>query len=182
MAPARNRGQVARLLRRFWWRLRTAFTWPPQREWLAAAAVLVVFIALAVPIASRAGLIVLSWPPALDALGLMPLRVLLLPALLEEVLFRVLPNPHPSEFAGRVRVWTSAALSLAAYVLLHPLGNLLSAGQAPFTAPAFLLLVALLGSACLLLYRRSGSLWPPLMLHWLVVTGWLAFGGRGLLS
>ena len=142
---------------------------------------LVLFIALAVPIALQAGLIVLSSQPGREVPGLMPLRVLLLPALVEEILFRVLPNPHPQEDAGRVGVLMSAGLSLAAYVLLHPLADLLDSGQTPFMEPAFLLLAALLGTACLLLYRRSGSLWPPVALHWLVVVGWLTFGGSGLL-
>lgn len=41
----------------------------------------------------------------------------------------------------------------------------------------FLLLTALLGGCCTLLYRRTHSLWPPVLLHGLVVAGWLLFLG-----
>lgn len=95
------------------------------------------------------------------------LRTFAVPALLEELLFRVLPPP---------RLWPFA---LAAYVLFHPLNAWLFWPEARdvFYDPAFLFLAALLGGGCTLLYRRTRSLWPPVALHWLVVAGWLLFLG-----
>lgn len=100
------------------------------------------------------------------------LRTFFAPALLEELLFRVLPPP---------RLWPFA---FAAYVLFHPLNAWLFWPEARdvFYDPVFLILTALLGGSCALLYRRTRSLWPPVALHWLTVAGWLLFlGGEGAL-
>ena len=163
-------------------RLRAALRLPNRAGWYATVLVTVLYLVAAWPLARAAGLISLAAPaPTAGELALLGVRVLLLPAMVEEVVFRVLPNPHPRERAGRSRVVLAGVLSLAAYVLLHPLGGLLLQLPTPFLEPAFLLLAALLGTACLLLYRFSGSLWSPVLLHWLVVVGWLSLGGRGLL-
>ncbi len=101
------------------------------------------------------------------------LRVFFAPSLTEEIAFRVLPPPR---FAG---------FALAAYVLAHPLNAWLffPAARAVFYYPVFLLLTALLGGLCTLLYRRTGSLWSPVVLHTLVVSGWLLWlGGAAALS
>ena len=95
------------------------------------------------------------------------LRTFFVPALLEELLFRVLPPP---------RLWPFA---LAVYVLFHPLNAKLFLPEARdvFYDPVFLLLAALLGGGCTLLYRRTRSLWPPVALHGFTVAGWLLFLG-----
>lgn len=95
------------------------------------------------------------------------LRTFFVPALLEELLFRVLPP---------LRLWPFA---LAVYVLFHPLNAklLLLEARDVFYDPVFLVLTVLLGGSCTLLYRRTRSLWPPVALHWLVVAGWLLFLG-----
>jgi len=152
---------------------------PTARHWLETALLAALFTLIALPVATRAGLIALG---ELELNGALLLRVMVLPALLEELLFRVLPNPHPSEQRSAARCWALGLLSLGAYVLAHPLVGLVSGpAGAVFATPAFLLLTALLGLACLLTYRRSGSLWPPVALHWLVVASWLSMGGRGVL-
>lgn len=143
----------------------------------------VAYLLVAAPLAVATGLVGPAVPtPTPIGLASQSLRVLLLPAIVEEVVFRVLPNPHPLERPGARAVLVSGVLSLAAYLLLHPLTGLLAEAPTPFLEPSFLFLAGLLGAACLLLYRRSGSLWPPVLLHWLVVTGWLALGGQGLLG
>ena len=100
------------------------------------------------------------------------------PALLEEVVFRALLNPPPGRATHRARLgW--GAFSLFVYVAMHPLSALLFRPSAVdvFTSPAFLLLVSLLGLLCLVLYVRSGSLWGSVALHAVVVTGWALGGG-----
>ena len=128
-------------------------------------------------LAQASGLVAgLEWPgfaPAFLLFG----RVLVVPALLEEVLFRALLNPPPGWVALGARVgW--GALSLFAYVVAHPLSAWLFRPSAVdvFTSPIFLFLVSLLGFLCLTLYLRSGSLWSSVLLHAVVVTLW-AFGG-----
>lgn len=146
-------------------------TWPGRRGWAETLLALVGFAALALPLGLWGGLLEptrapLAAPPLL-------LRAFFVPSLLEELLFRVLPPPR----------W--APLALAAYVLAHPLNALLfvPGARGVFYNPAFLLLTLLLGAACSLLYRRTGSLWPPVVLHWLVVSTWLLLlGGTAALA
>lgn len=163
-------------------RLRRAYgRWPDARGWAETALLALAFVAVATPFALLAGLIESAWLLSVPESLALGLRVLLVPALLEEVLFRVLPNPHPSEASGGLANWLSASASLSAFVLVHPVVALLGGG-AVFIDPAFLTLAALLGVACLLAYKRTGSLWPAVILHWLVVVGWLGMGGHGPLS
>lgn len=173
-----------RLARRLLNRLALAVhSLPPRHIWLEIALLSLAFLMLAAPIAQASGLLAPSSRPEAIPILVTGLRALLVPALLEETVFRVLANPHPQEAPGRSGAAISGALSLAAYVLVHALvGTILPDRAGHFTSPAFLLLTALLGSFCLFAYRRSGSLWPPVALHWLAVVGYLALGGHGPLS
>lgn len=156
---------------------------PARRHWLELAILTGAFAAVAVPLSLRAGLIEPPWRAGFPTVSLgLGLRVLLLPALAEEILFRVLPNPHPRERPRRGHRLGAAFWSLAAYLAAHPLLALVDPARQPlFLSPVFLLLTALLGAACLAAYLRSGSLWPPVTLHWLVVMVWLGLGGEQLL-
>lgn len=131
-------------------------TWPSTRGWLETLVVALAFGTVALPIGPQS---VLLHPqsPSGAALPLL-LRTLIAPALTEELAFRVAPP---------------AGAALLAYVLYHPLNAWLfvPAARTMFGDLTFLLLAALLGGCCTLLYRRSGSLWPPVALHWLVVGG-----------
>ena len=146
----------------------TVTTWPSAQEWLETLAVAAVFASVALPVGLASGLLRPDTTPTAALL----LRTFAVPALLEELLFRALPPP---------RLW---AISLAAYVLVHPLNAWLVWPEARdvFYDPVFLLLTALLGGGCTLLYRRTQSLWPPVALHGFTVAGWLIFlGGEGAL-
>lgn len=140
-------------------------TWPDARGWRETLAVTPLYAALALPLGLAGGLLEPRRAQT-PALGLVA-RVFVVPSLLEEVLFRVAPSPR------------LAGPALAAYVLAHPLGAWLffPAARPVLYDPVFLLLAALLGLCCTLLYRRTGSLWPPVALHGLVVAGWLLFLG-----
>lgn len=98
------------------------------------------------------------------------------PALGEETLFRVLPIPRADE--GRSAA-LPIAVSIAAFVAWHPLqAAIFGAEKVPvFLDPWFLLAVAGMGLALARLYRATGSIWPCVALHWLVVVGWKAFLG-----
>jgi predicted Abi (CAAX) family protease len=99
------------------------------------------------------------------------------PALIEEMIFRVCLLPHPAEPVSVAGRWLWGIAGLAVFVAAHPLGALRlppgSPRRAAFGDPAFLLLAALLGAACSAAYLGSGSLWPPVALHWIVVVVWL---------
>lgn len=53
-------------------------------------------------------------------------------------------------------------------------------GARLFLTPGFLLSAAVLGAACAVLRYRTGSLWPAVALHGVVVLLWqMLFGGPG---
>ena len=108
-----------------------------------------------------------------------------LPALAEELLFRVLLLPHPQEHASDAGRWLWGTLALGLFVASHPLEALISssARRGTFTDPVFLLLAGLLGLVCTIAYLESGSLWPPVVIHWSAASAWLlVLGGHGKLS
>jgi predicted Abi (CAAX) family protease len=84
--------------------------------------------------------------------------------------------------------WSSAAwgaLSLGLFVAYHPLAGRLwyPQGRRLFEDGRFLLLTSLLGLVCVIAYQVTGSLWPPVLIHWLVVVIWLELlGGRRRLT
>jgi predicted Abi (CAAX) family protease len=51
-----------------------------------------------------------------------------------------------------------------------------------FWRPTYLAVVALLGLVCTFLYLKTGSVWPPVLVHGITVALWkLFFGGPGRL-
>jgi len=114
------------------------------------------------------------WPP-LGVLLRGSLPLLLMPALGEELIFRVALLPHPLPAPTPWRFWAWGALNVGLFVLYHPLAARLWDRRQPavFDDPRFLLQCALLGSACVLAYGASGSLWAPVLIHWLAVAAWL---------
>lgn len=131
---------------------------------------------LALGVGRRSGFLLALWrwpPPGVLLRGSLPL--LLMPALGEELIFRVALLPHPAGgpvFAG---FWAWGALNVGLFVAYHPLAARLWDRRRPavFDDPRFLLQCALLGSACVLAYGVSGSLWAPVLIHWLAVAAWL---------
>ena len=67
------------------------------------------------------------------------------------------------------------------FVAYHPLAGATwyRPGRQLFRDPAFLLSCSWLGAVCAGVFLLSGSLWPPVLIHWLAVTLWLwPLGGR----
>ncbi len=111
----------------------------------------------------------LRWAPQPFQLG-SAAGVFVIPALGEELLFRGVWIPDRSEGGGAARpiLWTTIAFSL-----WHVLETRWLPRAAPlFLRADFLAWTALLGLACAILRRRSGSLWPPVILHWAAVVAW----------
>ena len=151
---------------------------PTLRDWGETLLAMGLFALVAVPLARAADSIIgFEWLGLGSALLLFG-RVLAVPALLEEVVFRALLNPPPGQATLGARLsW--GAFSLFVYVAAHPLSALLYRPSAVdvFSSPTFLFLVSLLGLLCLVLYVRSGSLWGSVALHAVVVMGWALRGG-----
>jgi predicted Abi (CAAX) family protease len=103
-----------------------------------------------------------------------------LPALVEEIFFRVMLLPHPLEGvpAGWWLFW--ALVNLVLFVLYHWVqGKFFRQHvQATLCDRRFLLLAGWLGFILISLYQLTGSLWLITSIHWLVVLVWIfALGG-----
>jgi uncharacterized protein len=81
--------------------------------------------------------------------------------------------------AQRQKAWPQMVLALLVFLAWHPLNAwLFFKDVLPlFSDWRFLAVTAMLGIACTHLWRRTGSLWPPVMLHWAAVLVW-----KGLLG
>lgn len=95
------------------------------------------------------------------------------PALGEELLFRALLIPRDRPTFGWI------VLSVLLFVAWHPF-QVVTIGPPwsdLFLDPWFLALAAILGTALARIYAATRSLWPCVLVHWLVVFGWKAFLG-----
>jgi predicted Abi (CAAX) family protease len=157
-------------------RVRTAIAEAPcAADGWEAAALLTACAAVALPVGFGSGFLQLDLSLAWETAARVCLVALLFPALAEELFFRVLLIPHRQEVVFRSARWLWSGASWLLFVASHPLKPqvLWAGGPTTFTDPTFLLLAALLGLACTLSYARSGSLWPPVLIHWTAVVVWL---------
>jgi predicted Abi (CAAX) family protease len=186
IAPTLVLGQVpvvSTLLRR----LTDALSMPAtSRRWLITLGVLLGYGAIALPLGWRSGF--LRWQPLpgnAKQLLCSLAQLFVMPALVEELVFRVALLPHPLEGATLVSWLGWGSVSLVLFVLYHPFSarTYYPAGNPTFLKPIFWVLSGLLGLACLLTYGWTGSLWTAVGVHWVVVAVWLwALGGRQRLS
>ena len=93
-------------------------------------------------------------------------------------MFRVFLLPQPTQNLPQLP-WIATVINLSIFIAYHPLNALIFFTQArkTFFDYTFLSLAGLLGFICILAYWQSGSLWLPVMLHWIVVITWLAILG-----
>lgn len=160
-----------------WRRIEAALrSWPDRRGWIAAARECAWSLPLIAAITAMGGLLRFD-PEPVDGHWLRVFfAVMLLPALAEELLFRALPVPRPER---PFPAW-QAVLCVGAFVAWHPFQAVTFGPpwSALFLDPWFLFAVAVLGAALVRIYRATGSIWPGVAVHWLVVASWkLLFGG-----
>lgn len=81
--------------------------------------------------------------------------------------------------APPLAVWLWALGGTTAFVLHHPV-------KAPFVSkeravlfvnPVFLWMALVVGVCCTISYLASGSVWPPVFLHWSIVSLWIFYFG-----
>ena len=142
--------------------------WTPA-SLLASLGIGLAYAALALTLGWRSGLLAgrWRWHPWRQLLP-RALGLLVVPAIGEEVLFRVLLLPSPMEGLPPMAMAPWVALSVGLFVAWHGLRARRRA----------LLQVSLLGLACALAYLVSGSLWPPVLIHWLAVVSALTRRGE----
>jgi len=177
--PYRPQGAFARLKR-----LVTA--WPDARGWAGVAREAAWLVPALALFAWLGGFLV--WRPDLGPqLALIALVAFFVPVLAEEAVFRGLLLKPPSDGVSGLG---PAVLSALLFALWHPLQVLVCqwtlVGRCPLPwawlgfNPWFLLAAFALGLACARLVLASRSLWPAVVLHWVVAVMWIAlFGGPG---
>jgi predicted Abi (CAAX) family protease len=161
-------------------------TLPNLGGWLMTCGLLGVYSLVALPIGWKSGF--LTFDRQFGSLDL-PLgqnirsviHLLFLPAIFEEILFRLLLIPHPIETAISTDIYQSSAISLGLFIIYHPLNALTfyRAGNPTFMDWRFLTLAGLLGIVCTIAYLLTGSILAAISIHWIVVVVWLkVFGGE----
>jgi predicted Abi (CAAX) family protease len=161
-------------------------TLPNISGWLLTLQLLVGYAVVAVAIGFKSKFLTLT--PVRDDLkgnARLLIQLFLMPALVEEIVFRLLLIPHPIETAtsGNIYLWSLLALGL--FMIYHPLNALTAykSGNPTFMGWQFLTLTGLLGGVCTIAYLATGSIWSAVIIHWLVVSVWIKFlGGDRLLD
>ncbi len=152
---------------------RSLTTLPSAAEWGLCAAISAATLLGIGLFAYNLGLI--HWLPRNGAWVMRLIGLMVVPAFTEELVFRglLIPSRGESRHPGR---WF--AVSLLAFVLWHVVEvTTFLPGATLFLQPAFLGCAALLGGSCAYMRYRTGSLWPAVILHGLLVFGWQTFFG-----
>ncbi|MEL7548024.1 MAG: CPBP family glutamic-type intramembrane protease [Pseudomonadota bacterium] len=153
------------------------FRWPSAKDWSYALLCVLGFAAVALPFGLWSGSY--RWAPNLFSPELLrvALVALVLPALMEELVFRG-PLIWWREKRGTVPNWV-VFVSLAAFVAWHPINAVTFMPQAAdtFLDWRFLLVTTLFGAAATIMTLRTQSLWPAIVFHWVLVVAW-----KGLLG
>lgn len=155
-------------------------TLPSAGGWAFCVTVTVATLAIMAALGFTTGLYHLT--PTQPGLPLRLLTVFFVPALGEEIPFRALLTPGPNESR---RPWLAIAASTALYTLWHVVEALtfLPAAAHVFLRPDFLACCAVLGLGCAVMKLRTGSVWPAVILHWVLVVVWQTWlGGVSALS
>jgi predicted Abi (CAAX) family protease len=158
-------------MRRLW---RSLVTWPDRTGWAQCGAIAVLGLCLIAVVAVPTG--IAHWSPDFKGWPLRLLKVLCVPALTEELVFRGLLIPTRGESSQPVR-WMAAGLLL--FVAWHVVEAMtfLPGAHLFLTAP-FLACALVVGATCATMRSRTGSLWPAVLFHGLTVFLWqAAFGG-----
>lgn len=167
---------------KIWLRLAKAVsTIPDFQDWQQVVVILVIYGAIALPIGFlfKFTEFKIATISAVNVIKVVATSFLM-PAVTEELFFRVLFLPQQIESFPILDTFLWLSVSLVAFIIYHPLHGLtvFPAGLKTFSNPTFLLLATLLGIACSFSYLQSGSLWTPVIIHWLIVVSWLLwFGG-----
>lgn len=156
-------------------------TVPSWLSWLWTFLLLLLFGAIATAIGLFTGFVTVNpsptaWPHKTLTLA----RMLIVPALVEEYVFRVLLLPYPKQWISAFSWWSWALLAWGIYVAFHWFRQRRHRRRRTrTTSPVFLILVAIFGFFAILVYRLTVSLWTITLFHWLVVAvWWFVLGGK----
>ena len=159
---------------RLLYRLRASTQSMPSRtSWMWATVALCGYVVMYLPFGLSVGF--LKFQPELNPGRWLSVAFgsLLMPGLSEELMFRVLLIPHPTEpMPPLVRQrWIFGSWVL--FILAH----LPPWTPRFFHEMPFLLGSGLLGILCTLSYLQSRSIWTAVLIHWAIVVQWLLVWG-----
>lgn len=161
-----------------WKRLAGALcTWPTARAWAGCLVIAAIFVAVAALLDKT----LLLQSPARGLTG-GPLAAFVataffIPAFFEEVVFRGLLVPREHESMPALARLFQLLAALALFVAWHPLQTMLWApGRLELTDGGVLGTVAVFGVAATFMYAYAQSIWPPVVLHWLLVIAPVCLG------
>ncbi|MGK7938975.1 MAG: CPBP family glutamic-type intramembrane protease [Crocosphaera sp.] len=155
------------------------------KDWYLSLGILVSYGLIVLPLGFKTGF--LSWKlPNFSWQHFWQLpQLFVMPAFIEELIFRVILLPHPLKNMDHFQGLFWIVLSLVLFIVYHPLNAVLfyPQGKRLFSNPIFLFFAGLLGIACTISYEITASLWPPVVIHWLIVVTWLwLLGGEEQLN
>jgi len=152
---------------------RALLTWPDTNGWMRCCFIGGLSLLLIGVIAAFGGL--LAWQPRLAGWPLRLLSVMCVPAFTEELVFRGILILDQGE-TRRPVFWIDLAIII--FIGWHIFEALvLLPGATLFLRPVFLLCAGILGTGCALMRYRTGSIWPAVILHGLLVWTWQVFFG-----
>ncbi|MCM1984968.1 CPBP family glutamic-type intramembrane protease [Lyngbya confervoides] len=162
-------------------RLARSFAVPLSGPWVGAVLLSLGMIAIGLlPFGLKSGYLqgqIARTPPLRGLIN--GVKLFLFPALAEEIVFRVMLLPHPTEGISPASWLAWAALSIGLFVIYHwGLSQVRPEAGEALRDRRFLLMVVWFGLILTLLYGFTGSLWAVTVVHWVVVLGWIyGFGG-----
>ncbi len=158
-----------------WQRLLKAIqTRPTSKGWAECVLMALVAVALIAAIAFPGG--VAAWRPDFSDWPQHLLKVMIVPALGEEIVFRGLLIPGRGDTVRPIAWITAGVAFFVAWHVIEALTVL--PGAHLFLTVPFLVCAGILGLACALMRYRTRSLWPAVLFHGLVVFLWqAAFNG-----
>lgn len=150
-------------------------TWPTVRGWALSGGIGAVALATLGAIGFSTGLYALH-PANTAGLAGRLAETFVAPAIGEELVFRGLLIPDRAESP---RFAAPLLFSTAAFILWHVVEaeTVLRSAAPMFLRADFLACAAVLGVGCALARRLTGSLWPAVALHWIMVTIWQTWLG-----
>jgi len=170
------------LLNRFIDCKRGLVTVPKRSDILFSIVVFIIYIAVALPIGFCSGFFTIGvLKTNIWVTIVLPVSLLFVPSLFEEIFFRGLLLPHKERKISAKSMLLYSLFSITAFIAWHPVNAMTinPLAYSMFTNPVFLSLAALLAIACTITYLKTGSLWVPIAIHWLTVVAWVfLLGGR----
>ncbi|MDJ0601696.1 MAG: CPBP family glutamic-type intramembrane protease [Crocosphaera sp.] len=149
------------------------------QDWYVSLGILLSYGLIVLPIGFKLGFLRWKLPNFSSQTPWKMFQLLIAPAFIEELIFRVIFLPHPLKQIDSIQWLFWTGFSLILFIVYHPLNAMLfyPPGKGLFSQPIFLFFAGLLGISCTISYKITGSIWPCVMIHWLVVVIWLFFLG-----